>query len=119
MTGDGIVAGGRRQSLKERGMEEAERIRKEKGLPREEEGVSMGPFIKGLDDLYDEVDGMPPQKPVPEQKGGISTKESGVNNAYVRAYEFARNVQGTAGTPDTIERGAAALLRAYCHAEVC
>jgi hypothetical protein len=76
MTGDGVVAGGRRQSLKERGMEEAERIRKEKGLPRDEEGVSMGPFIKGLDDLYDDEDGMPPVKVNAHPKAGVPLKET-------------------------------------------
>jgi hypothetical protein len=118
MTGDGVIAGGRRPSLKERAMEQAEIVRKEKGLPRDEEEVSLGPFIKGLDDLYDESDGMPKQKAPPEQKGGISARESNINNAYVRAYEFAANVQRGAGTPDTIERAAAVLLGHYLNPAV-
>ncbi len=126
MTGDGIVAGGRRPSLKERGMEEAERIRKAKKLPPDD-GGSMGPFIPGLDDIpaptdadnpYNDDDGMPHVKATEHPKGGIALKESAINAAYDRAWNCALNVQGGIATAESVQAGAATLLIAYGRAGI-
>ena len=110
---------------------EAERVRKAKGLPKDD-GGSMGPYIPGLDDdpddpgpadPYAEDDGMPPQKPLPKAATTLTAeqanKEGAINAAYARAYAFVLGVQGPVATPDSLQAGTATLLIQYSRAGIC
>lgn len=112
-----------RPSLVEAAKAEAERVRKAKGLPKDD-GGSMGPYIPGLDDdpddpgptdPYADDDGMPPQKPAKPValSADHANKEGAINAAYARAYAFVLGVQGDNASPDSAQAGAATVLIAY------
>lgn len=120
-----------RPSLKAAAQAEAERVRKAKGLPKDD-GGSMGPYIPGLDDdpddpgptdPYAEDDGMPPQKPLPKAATTLTTeqgnKEGAINAAYARAYAFVLGVQGAIATADSVQAGCATVFIAYRQAGIC
>ena len=119
-----------RPSLKEAAQAEAERVRKAKGLPPEEDG-NLGPHIPGLDDApppsdedypYDD-DGLPPVKASQKHPSSLTAeqvdKEGAINAAYARAYAFVLGVQGAAATADSVQAGTATLVIQYSRAGIC
>lgn len=121
MAAGGYAVEPNRPSLVQAAKEQAELIRKAKNLPPDD-GGSMGPHIPGLDDVppptdadspYGDEDGMPPVKATTHPKGGISLKETEINAAYDRAWNFALNVQGGIATVETVENAAVTLLIQY------
>ena len=132
----------RRPSLTEQAKLEVERVRKAKGLPKDD-GGSMGPYIPGLDGPpistidaddpgpqdddypYNVDDGMPPVK-VPSVSAPPKTltaeqanKEGAINAAYARAYAFVLGVQGAAATADSVQAGCATVFIAYRQSGIC
>lgn len=118
-----------RPSLVQAAKEQAERVRKARGLPADGDG-SLGPYIPGLDAPpptdedypYADGDGMPPQK-VPPAASTLTeeqaNKEGAINAAYARAYAFVLGVQGPVATPDSLQAGTATLLIQYSRAGIC
>jgi hypothetical protein len=114
-----------RPPLKAAAQAEAERVRKAKGLPKDD-GGSMGPYIPGLDDdpddpgpadPYADDDGMPPVKAVSAPQKTLTAeqanKEGAINAAYARAYAFVLGVQGKNASPESVTAGASTLLISY------
>ena len=108
-----------RPSLTEAAKHEAERVRKAKGLPAEDDGNTIGklPFDDAppptdADSPYGD-DEMPPVKATAHPKLGTSLKETEINAAYDRAWNHALTVQGGIGTAESVQAGAATLLIAY------
>jgi hypothetical protein len=111
-----------RPSLAARAKAEAERVRKAKGLPKDD-GGSMGPYIPGLDgppDVPPPTDADNPYAEAPsapveasEDAEAIPPREALVNAAYARAYAHAKAVQGEDSTAEAVQAGAATLLIGY------
>lgn len=109
-----------RPSLVAAAKAEVERVAAAKGLPKEELSNTMGklpfddvPPPTDADSPYGDEDGMPAVKATEHPKGGISLKETEINAAYDRAWNFALNVQGGIATVETVENAAVTLLIQY------
>ena len=112
-----------RPSLTAAAKAEAERVRKAKGLPADEDGA-MGPTIPGLDEdpaylasleAMDE-DGMPPVKAGMAQQAIVdakAAKREEIVEAYRQAWVAALDVQGPDSTPEALNAGAATIMIAW------
>lgn len=118
-----------RPSLKEQGQAEAERVRKSKGLPAEDDGNTIGtlPFDDAppptdADNPYSDEDGLPPVKAGMAQQVVIderNTKRQNIVEAYRMAYAAAIDVQGPDSTVEALNAGAATIIIAWQKAGVC